>query len=106
MAFENISKGIWSIDEDRVKENKHGVSVIPLRIDNCPEHYSSACNVVRVYEPDGNLDNAEFIAFCFNLQQRYDISKFEEAVKLLELFNNAFDIKYAEIEQLLKEIKK
>ena len=28
--------------------------------------------------------NAEFIAYCFNLQQRFDIGKLEEAIKLLD----------------------
>ena len=66
--------------------------------------------------------NAEFVSFCFNLQQRYDISKLEEAVETLELVKselytihsqygdkqNALENSLAlrEIEQLLKEIKK
>ena len=28
--------------------------------------------------------NAEFITYCFNLQQKYDISKLEEAIEIIE----------------------
>ena len=32
--------------------------------------------------------NAEFICFCFNLQQKYDIGLFEDTVIALELAND------------------
>ena len=83
MAFEKISKGEFKVID--------GFDVF--------------CNKEHIIQTT-NMNDAPFIAYCFNLQQRYDISKLEEAVKLLEIFNNAFDIKYVEIEQLLKQIKK
>ena len=63
MAFENISKGEFT---------RSGWKVVDESDDDL-----ICCNG-RQYE-----ENAEFIAYCFNLQQRYDISKLEEAVKLL-----------------------
>lgn len=89
MAFENISKGeittgAWHVYDDN-----------DLIIVDC--------------SGDNTYANAEFIAFCFNLQQRYDISKLEEAVKLFErlLEQNMCSISGDQaIEQLLKQIKK
>ena len=103
--FENITKGVWSIDEDRVKVNKHGSTVYPLCVE---DGKSNQVNVVRSYEIQPDRSNAEFIAFAFNLQQRYDISKFEEAVELLEICNNTNVINnyHEKIEQLLTQIKK
>lgn len=57
-------------------------------------------------------ENSEFIAYCFNLQQRYNISKLEEAVELVEKSINYLEPRMGtlkiqtEIEQLLKQIKK
>jgi len=78
--FENLTSGIWSIDKDKIKLNEYGVTEILLRIDGA----ESSFNDVVVYEPDGEIVNAEFIAFAFNLQQRFDISKLEEAVEMFE----------------------
>jgi hypothetical protein len=57
--------------------------------------------------------NSEFISFCFNIQQKYDISKFEECIKMLE---KAIEINKAhkfnghlinnQIERFLKQVKK
>ena len=114
MAFENITKGNWSIDEDESKVNEYGVTEISLRVDW--DGNESSINNVIVYEPDGETVNADFIAYCFNLQQRFDISKLEEAVEALQLAQshiNIFtpsDVKNPElnklIEQLLTQIKK
>lgn len=90
MAFENISKGEFeSIDSFvRVKGNLWSFVGVKTRHD------------------------AEFIAYCFNLQQRYDISRLEEAVKAIENISfskkDNYSLKMAiyEAEQLLKEIKK
>lgn len=79
--FENITKGVWSIDQQKVKVNKYRTTVFPLRIDTEPMCFT---NVARIYEPEANMQNAEFIVYCFNLQQRFDVSKLEEAVKALE----------------------
>lgn len=93
MEFENISK---------VEFNSIGKSVV--------------LNNAVIIETSSNK-HAEFIANCFNLQQRYDISKIEEVVSILvnlEAFlsfnitpnaDNMKEIK-KDIEQLLKEIKK
>lgn len=35
--------------------------------------------------------DARFISFCFNLQQRYDISKLEEAVRTLDEIKSICD---------------
>ena len=89
MAFENISKGEF--------ESKDGFITTENNI------------IALVYNLKDKKENAEFIAFCFNLQQRYDISKLEEAVELFvemidsDLINTYYTEK---IEQLLKQIKK
>ena len=86
MAFENISKGEFYVEDVQVSgliTNGHEM-------------------VCAAYQKS----NAEFIAFCFNLQQRYDISKLEEAVKLLEKMSDNMIIDLAGIKQLLKQIKK
>ena len=88
MAFENISK---------VEFTSSGKSVL-------------LHNTV-IIETSSNKQ-AEFIANCFNIQQRYDISKLEESVKALENISfskkDNYSLKMAiqEAEQLLKEIKK
>lgn len=63
--------------------------------------------------------NAEFIAYCFNIQQRYDISKLEECVKMLDMCENIISDPemdmmdkselnklYTDLSQLLTKIKK
>ena len=85
MAFENISK---------VEFISSGKSVM--------------LHNAIIIETSSNKQ-AEFIANCFNLQQRYDISKLEESVKLLERLleqNMCSVIGDKAIEQLLNEIKK
>lgn len=95
MAFENISKG---------KFTRSGWKVVNESDDDL-----ICCNG-RQYE-----ENSEFIAYCFNLQQHYDISKLEEAVKLLKTqiscLSAGFDITansilHEEIKVILKQIKK
>lgn len=68
---------------------------------------------------DMEKQNAEFICFCFNLQQKYDIVLLEECVRLLEYINKNFDDVYEnaihlntwqhksliEVKQLLNNIK-
>ena len=90
MAFEKISKGEFKVID--------GFDVF--------------CNKEHIIQTT-NMNDAPFIAYCFNLQQRYDISKLEEAVRLLEKIeynrSHNYDIPIwmlNEIEQLLKEIKK
>ena len=105
--FENITKGVWSIDEDKTNVNEYGVTEISLRVDLTGSE--SPFNNVIVYEPDGKTVNAEFIAYCFNLQQRFDIGKLEEAIKLLDFI---FDIDICDVRTdkklnlLLTKIKK
>ena len=85
MTFENISK---------VEFISSGKSVM--------------LNNAVIIETSSNKQ-AKFIAYCFNLQQRFDISKLEESVKLLERLleqNMCSVIGDKAIEQLLKEIKK
>ena len=94
MAFENISKGDF--------ESKNGFITTEKTL------------VCLVYLGDEERQqNMSFIQFCFNLQQKYDISKFEECVKALEQIwflhydptkRNKHNINH--IEQLLKEVKK
>ena len=89
MAFENISKGEFISIE-------HSTYSCVLS-SNKNNKEKSVCKVV-------NDDDGQFIAYCFNLQQRYDISKLEEFVKLLENINGSLGS--PSVEQLLKEIKK
>lgn len=88
MAFENITKGIWMIDEDRVKINKHGSTKYPLRVE---DGFFNQINVVVSYETEPNRDNAEFVCFAFNLQQKYDIGLFEETVSQLQKILDYWD---------------
>ena len=95
MAFEKISKGEFKVID--------GFDVF--------------CNKEHIIQTT-NMNDAPFIAYCFNLQQRYDISKLEEAVSALEnskqVIENLIaskrivnlDEALAYYEQLLKEIKK
>ena len=86
MAFEKISKGEFKVID--------GFDVF--------------CNKEHIIQTT-NMNDAPFIAYCFNLQQRFDISKLEESVKLLERLleqNMCSVIGDKAIEQLLKEIKK
>ena len=94
MAFEKISKGEFKVID--------GFDVF--------------CNKEHIIQTT-NMNDAPFIAYCFNLQQRYDISKLEEAVRLLESNFNLCDMlrfpteselndTKRKIKQLLKEIKK
>lgn len=88
MAFENITKGNF-------KSNGNAV------------HCDFKC--VHIGTDELRHENAEFIAFCFNFQQRYDISKLEDAVELLDKIysNGGVGIGVLkQIEQLLKQIKK
>lgn len=85
MTFENISK---------VEFISSGKSVM--------------LNNAVIIETSSNKQ-AEFIAYCFNLQQRYDIRKLKEAVGLMEELvelNKISGLSKFEVEQLLKEIKK
>lgn len=106
MAFENISKGEF------VKQN---VSVCIRKKIN--EKYSDMIHMFAPYANETPYDvqqeNAYFIAYCFNIQQRYDISKLEEFVESVETLlgrmkENEFDnwFSYKVVEQLLKQIKK
>lgn len=87
--FENISKGRFIASGNAVHVNEH--------------------ECIHVSHDEARRENAEFIAYCFNLQQRYDISKLDEAVNLFvemidsDLVNTYYTEK---IETLLKEIKK
>ena len=79
--FDGITKGTWMIDENRVKVNKHGCTKYPLRVEGVG---LNEINVAISYEIEPNRSNAEFIAFAFNLQQKYDIGLFELVVDTLE----------------------
>lgn len=98
--FENIKAENVFVNEDKTKTNRHGVNVYSLDA-------SGEINVAKTWDED----YAKFIAYCFNLQQRYDISKLEEAVSLLEIANkptthDSVKELSSRIEQLLKQIKK
>ena len=97
MAFENISKG-----EKLILLKRKYPTVFEIH----KNEINQAKNLILSLQ-DESL--AEFITFAFNLQQRYDISKLEETVELLErlLEQNMCSVSGDElIEQLLKEIKK
>ena len=91
MAFENISKGEFAFIIGQSK---------------CSVNIKSDVNKSKNLCVVQNINDAEFISYCFNLQQRYDISKLEEAVKLLEKMSDNMTIDLAGIKQLLKQIKK
>lgn len=104
MAFENISKGKFQYRKSEF--------IYPAFVDNL----DGFC--IEIHDLNNNKQsdyNAEFIAFCFNLQQKYDISKFEECVDLISKITvkllYGFDIKqdseiHKQILELLKEVKK
>lgn len=93
--FENITKGEFYLS---------GNSVSTDDVDVCEVGFKD------------RQQNAEFISYCFNLQQRFDISKLEEVVQALQLAKSHINIftpsnmKNPElnqlIEQLLAQIKK
>ena len=93
--FEKISKGEFYVEDVQV------YGLVKSELETICEVYTKS--------------KAEFIAYCFNLHQRYDISKLEEAVRLLETqiscLNAGFDITansvlHEEIKVILKQIKK
>ena len=96
MAFENISKG--EFEANFIDLDGFGVAVVSTE-----SKVIAQCNFNDSLTEE-RKDNTEFIAFCFNLQQRYDISKLEEVVNLLENINGSLG--FPSVEQLLKQIKK
>ena len=107
MAFENISKGEFKANF--IDLDDFGVAVVSVE-----SKVISQCNFNDQLTEE-RKDNTEFIAYCFNLQQRYDISKLEEAVDLLSKIAvkllYGFEIKqdsdiHKQLEHILKEIKK
>lgn len=89
MAFENISKGEFVATGRSVR--LHNAIMIESRSNR----------------------QAEFIAFCLNLQQRYDISKLEEVVKTLDEIKSMCDGNmtnenniWHKCNNILKQIKK
>ena len=109
--FKNITQGAFYIRE-LLDEN----SSFEIDFKN---DYACMNTLAYTANVDVNIDeeraNAEFIAFCFNLQQKYDILKFEECVLLLEKQLDYLDaginisvdsVLHDKIEQLLKQIKK
>ena len=97
--FEKISKGEFkSSDNTFFDDDKN---VYKTRVDGFRDNYPKYfCGIDR----EESKENAEFIACCFNLQQRYDISKLEEAVKALEYVFEKDG--YLFIGELLKQIKR
>lgn len=95
MAFENISKGETTIDESNFGRTNVSFGDFCGEIEFWHHHNSK----------EESIENAKFVSFAFNLQQRYDISKLEEAVEILEDYKdvNPSDRK---LEELLKQIKK
>jgi len=99
--FENISKGEFTSRKNFVEID--GRIIFTAWYPYPLQHIEK--NVVS--------QNAEFIAYCFNLQQKYDISKFEECVKMLEKsieINKAHEFNghliNNQIERLLKQVVK
>ena len=76
MAFENISKGEFKANF--IDLDDFGVAVVSVE-----SKVIAQCNFNDQLTEE-RKDNTEFIAYCFNLQQRYDISKLEEVVKTFE----------------------
>lgn len=101
--FENISKGKFTNDGIDVIVNGFIVAQSYDTTDAC-------VNEMNIQEAESN---AEFIAYCFNLQQRLDISCYEEVIKALEKSMAALRLDewqnsqgYKEIEQILNKAKK
>lgn len=82
MAFENITKGEFDVIDDSTYP-LHGIW--SKSDDGFPTYVARTC-----YAPSSK-ENAEFIAYCFNLQQRFDISKLEETIELLEESNRQIE---------------
>jgi len=105
--FENISKGEFSFDKAYSTDRCVYTAVVSNNAEKGSDIF------VLELEPYNNMEvannNAEFITFAFNLQQRYDISKLEEAVKQLEIATDILETQGCnmdEVKQLLKQIKK
>ena len=75
--FENITKGEFKAFGSGVF--KKGIEII----------YNKETKVNKAH--NNTPEDAEFIAYCFNLQQRFDISKLEEAVEMLEESNRQIE---------------
>jgi hypothetical protein len=103
--FENISKG-----EFKLKQKYYADTDFEFQI-SIPPYWIAT---VRGDTEEISRQNAEFVFYCFSLQQRYDISKLERCVELLHDMNDLYinkktielPILFSEIEQLLKQIKK
>lgn len=92
--FEKISKGEWTIPHFVKKQSENDCGCGFIFAIECEEvvagiYYKKDDSFEQSEHPDVDTAkaNAEFICFCGNLQQRYDISKLEDAVTLLELLN-------------------
>lgn len=76
--FENITKGEYVIVGYAGEHDEGGASIKCGNIPICSTSYA------RKDRWDEYYDNAKFIAYCFNLQQKYDIGLFEELIKAVE----------------------
>lgn len=71
MGFSNITKGEWVEDTDDT-----GIVLL-----NSPEgEFIAQCRV----HWGNSTENAKFICYCGNLQQKYNIGLFESTIRLLE----------------------
>ena len=95
MNFTNITKGEWVEDTDDT-----GIVLL-----NSPEsEFIAQCRV----HWSNSTENAKFICYCGNLQQKYDIGLFEETVRLLDYLveNNMCSVMGDDaISELLTKIK-
>lgn len=73
LNFDNISQGNFEANGNAVHDTQIG-------------------HCIHISNDENRYANAEFIAFCFNLQQKYDLSMFEQILDTCELANKALEV--------------
>ena len=107
MAFENITKGEFKSDFTYSKGKKCTWTRLFSDKKLLAEIKGVHCGVSN----KEMLENHKFIYFCFNLQQKLDISCYEEVIEALEeanrlLCHEGFDTTKFGFEQVLTKAKK
>lgn len=122
MAFENITKRITTVKKDGIYLDEKLIITAwnPYVVDETLNEGESWLNMRRRTDIDREKlgiekeENAQFISYCFNLQQKLDISCYEEVVEKLNKVNELLlqhpifprSIIHEEIQQVLTKAKK
>ena len=84
MAFENITRGGYNIAND----------LYPCDINVDSKLHSTVYRNRSFIASEQEKEDAQFVAFCFNLQQKYDIGLFEEALRMIEHLSDSLEEEY------------